>query len=53
MKVHSDKANMGLNLVELEAAGHAVQNELIIANTIHEATGQMDALALENIEEEK
>ncbi|XP_032687527.1 protein SHQ1 homolog isoform X2 [Odontomachus brunneus] len=51
--VYPDKANMGLNLVELEAAGHAVQNELIIANTIHDATGQMNTLALEDIEEEK
>lgn len=37
---------MGLDLVELEAAGHAVQKELIIANTIHEASGQMSAMTL-------
>lgn len=36
--------------MELEAGGHAIQQEFVIANTIHEATEQMDALALKDEE---
>lgn len=52
IKVHLNKVNVGLDLEELEAAGHHYK-QFVIANTIHETTEQMNILTLRDTEEMK
>lgn len=52
-QIHPSKVEMGLDLVELEAAALSVQEEdLVIENAIHEMIDDVDNLAIDDKKDE-
>lgn len=53
-KIQPKKANMGLELIEIEVAAYSVQEEgLVIENAVHKMVGEIEEMSLNDAKNEE
>jgi len=53
LKIQPNKASMGFNLIELEAAAYSVQEEALVIENFHEMMEGVDKISLNDAGNEK